>query len=362
MTVERLTARGPGAVAVVEVGGDRAVARLAALVGRPLPRPGGLSLARLRRGTELLDEALVVCVDALRFEVHLHGGPAVVARVMGELGIERHAPRRRGIAERAERAAPHAPSEDGARILLDQAAGALERELVRLCDLRGEEAMAATAALARAGRGAQRLLEAPRVVLAGPVNAGKSTLFNLLVGSERALVSERAGTTRDAVLERVRLGALAVDLIDTAGERELDRAGAAGEVERAGQDLAVELQRRADLVLWLSAGPGADLRPTPEVSVVELRRTPGGTHAEPDRGVVAALEDPAGSRALVERLVAGALPFEGWVPGRAVPFESGQVAALERAAPIEDDARRAAALRTLLEPAQPSDEGRRPER
>lgn len=76
-------------------------------------------------------------------------------------------------------------------------------------------------AIARAvGPGAARATdaEAPRVALVGPPNAGKSTLFNALLGRRRAVVSDRAGSTRDAIVERlVSREGDAVDLIDLAG-------------------------------------------------------------------------------------------------------------------------------------------------
>ena len=87
--------------------------------------------------------------------------------------------------------------------------------------------------------GWQRWLQrAPRVVLRGPVNAGKSTLFNLLVGAEQALTAEEEGTTRDALVATGRMGAWAVEWVDTAGERQAP----AGSVEASGQRLA---ERRA---------------------------------------------------------------------------------------------------------------------
>lgn len=99
---------------------------------------------------------------------------------------------------------------------------------------------AAAAATWQAGR---VLVEGATVALVGPVNAGKSSLFNALGGSVRALVSDQPGTTRDVVERRVRLGSVAVRLLDTAGEREAEG------LEAAGIALGRELVREADLVV-----------------------------------------------------------------------------------------------------------------
>lgn len=111
--------------------------------------------------------------------------------------------------------------------------------------LAGLEALAAECgALADTHRAGRMLVEGARIALVGPVNAGKSSLFNALLGTERALVHERAGTTRDVVEARTRLGALEVTLLDTAGERETD-----DPVEAAGLALARRLVDGADLLL-----------------------------------------------------------------------------------------------------------------
>jgi tRNA modification GTPase len=95
------------------------------------------------------------------------------------------------------------------------------------------------------------------VALVGPVNAGKSSLFNLLCGETRALVHERPGTTRDVIEAHVILDGLPVILLDTAGERETD-----DPIEEAGVALARERAAEADLLLVVcrarSSGPTAD--------------------------------------------------------------------------------------------------------
>src|SRR5204862_6671180 len=73
--------------------------------------------------------------------------------------------------------------------------------------------------LATADRG-RVLREGLRVVIYGPTNAGKSSLLNRLLGYERAIVSERPGTTRDTIEEVINLHGIPIRLLDTAGLRE----------------------------------------------------------------------------------------------------------------------------------------------
>ena len=85
-----------------------------------------------------------------------------------------------------------------------------------------------------------------RVVIAGPPNAGKSSLLNALAKRDVAIVSEEAGTTRDVIEVHLDLGGVPVILIDTAGMREAE-----GRVEAEGISRALARAEDADLVLWL---------------------------------------------------------------------------------------------------------------
>ena len=115
--------------------------------------------------------------------------------------------------------------------------------------------VAVRALLADARRGAL-IRRGARVVLYGPVNAGKSTLFNALAGAARALVDEEPGTTRDTLEARLELSGLAVTLIDTAGLRE-----AAGRLEALGIGRTREALAGADVaVLVLPPDTTADQR------------------------------------------------------------------------------------------------------
>lgn len=94
---------------------------------------------------------------------------------------------------------------------------------------------------------AERLRKGIQIVLAGPPNAGKSSLMNALSKRDVAIVTEEAGTTRDVLEVHLDLEGLPVTLVDTAGIREAD-----GLVEREGIRRARERMRQADVVLWLT--------------------------------------------------------------------------------------------------------------
>jgi tRNA modification GTPase len=131
----------------------------------------------------------------------------------------------------------------------DEAEGADEDAGVRVAALRAQ----AQALLSEAGRG-RLVRRGARVALYGPVNAGKSTLFNRLVGEARALVDPEPGTTRDVLEARVEWEGLGLTLLDTAGLRE-----APGRVEALGIARTREALAGADLaVLVLPPEASAD--------------------------------------------------------------------------------------------------------
>jgi tRNA modification GTPase len=121
----------------------------------------------------------------------------------------------------------------------EEAEGADEGAQARVAQLRA----AADSLLADVGRG-RLVRRGARVALFGPVNAGKSTLFNRLVGEERALVDEEPGTTRDVLEARVEWEGLGVTLLDTAGLRE-----APGRVEALGIARTREVLATVDLAV-----------------------------------------------------------------------------------------------------------------
>ena len=91
--------------------------------------------------------------------------------------------------------------------------------------------------------------EGIRTVILGKPNVGKSSLLNALLGTNRAIVTEIAGTTRDALEENIRLGDITLNIIDTAGIRNTDDM-----IEKIGVDRAREYAGEADLILWMVDG------------------------------------------------------------------------------------------------------------
>ncbi|MFL5164464.1 MAG: tRNA uridine-5-carboxymethylaminomethyl(34) synthesis GTPase MnmE [Microvirga sp.] len=127
----------------------------------------------------------------------------------------------------------------------------LEQEILGMIDrVRGEIGRA------MANRSGERLREGLTVVLAGPPNAGKSTLLNALARRDVAIVSPIAGTTRDVIEVHCDLGGLPVIIVDTAGLRE-----SGDMIEREGVSRARARAQDADLVLWLVPPEGEESEP-----------------------------------------------------------------------------------------------------
>ena len=268
--VALLTPVGRGALAVVGVAGPEAVASVARLFsprGRPLEdRPvGAIAFGRWTGGADRPGEDLVVVRrGAEALEVHCHGGLAASEAVMASL--ERQGAVRQSWAEwlrsggvseiqvEAREALAAAGGAKASRILSRQLAGGLEAELSRvqrlMADGMATEARAALDRLVRAARVGIRLVRPWRVVLAGSVNVGKSSLVNSLAGHARSIVSPEPGTTRDLLETRVVLDGWELDLVDTAGLRTGETAGVGvTDVERAGIARADAARVAADLVV-----------------------------------------------------------------------------------------------------------------
>jgi tRNA modification GTPase len=309
----------PAGVAIIRISGPKAAEALVALARR-LPEPRVATFRQLRVAGELLDNAVILWLPGPKSatgeevaELHLHGGRAVIARALAALGampglreaLPGEFTRRsfeNGALDLAEAEGLGdllmAETEGQRRAALSLMGGRLSRQVggwqERLLALAAQieaaldfsdeadvallpadfgaalAALRAEMAAALARPRAERLKDGVRVVIAGPPNAGKSSLLNALVEKEAAIVTALPGTTRDLVEVPVALGGIPFLLTDTAGLRDTgDEVEAIG-VERARQSLA-----GADIILWL--GPPeeapdralrvhakADLAPAPE--------------------------------------------------------------------------------------------------
>ena len=287
--------RPPAAIAIIRVSGEGAHAAAASMAG-DLPRARQAAVRELRDAGsgELLDEALVLRFDGPAsatgedlVEFHCHGGRAVVEAVMAaieQLGVRIAEPgeftRRafengridlteaEGLADLIE-----AETETQRRAALLMAEGGLRKQIdmwrERLLELSAraeaaidyvdEDSVEADpelakhcAALATELRDwlerprAEPLREGIRVVLAGPPNAGKSSLLNAIAGQERAIVTDVPGTTRDHIDVPLSLSGIPILLTDTAGLRESDEL-----VEQIGVERAQQLIELADILVWL---------------------------------------------------------------------------------------------------------------
>lgn len=267
VVVTRLTPPGTGAIAVIEAWGPRAweVARQCFHPhGRPLPEQP--TIHRFWLGTFAGDEVVLAATAADRVEIHCHGGHRIVQRIIDQfLNTCPHA----SLASEMDdpnlclHRLQQAPTLRTASILLDQWHGALAEEVRRIratVETKPEQALSALERLAEWGqRVGRHLVEPWQVVIAGPPNAGKSSLVNALVGYQRTVVSEVPGTTRDAVSIRTAFDGWPVELFDTAGLRDATGLEAAG-IEQTRQRL-----RHAEAIVWVTDATSLEApEPDPE--------------------------------------------------------------------------------------------------
>ncbi|MCH4541044.1 tRNA uridine-5-carboxymethylaminomethyl(34) synthesis GTPase MnmE [Ochrobactrum sp. A-1] len=288
----------PSGVAVVRISGPKVRFVLETIIGSiPAPRYAAYKLFRDRNG-DSVDRGLVLFFPGPNSftgedcaEFHLHGGKAVVEKLLSEMG-ELPGCRIAEAGEFTRRAFSNgkmdltiaegladliAAETEGQRRLALQVASGTQRELYtewrqRLLrarafieaeldfadesDVPGSVSNQVWQSLAllkgeieshiASGKRASMLRDGLHVVIVGAPNAGKSSLLNFLAGREVAIISEEAGTTRDLLEVKLDLGGIPVYVTDTAGLRETDSS-----VEKIGIERARARMADADLVLLL---------------------------------------------------------------------------------------------------------------
>lgn len=236
----------------------------------PLPAVGQLRFARLcdPQG-QVIDEVVVARLDERTCEVGTHAGPGIRAAIEEALvghGFTPGEPFEADVWRRLARAT--SPAAVGWWLLPEDERptlppGVLERE--------------------------------PVVLITGPANAGKSTLLNAWCGFRRALVADRAGTTRDLLSAETLVGGWRLRLLDSAGLRP-----AADPLERAGQDLVATARAMADCVLQL-APPDALDQPG-DAGLVVLGKADQRTRPWPNGRLLWAAPDFVGASASADML------------------------------------------------------------
>jgi tRNA modification GTPase len=351
----------PAGIAVVRVSGPDAAQALEKIAGKVPNARRAVSMTLTWNG-EMLDRALVLWLPGPATatgedvaEFHLHGGRAVVAsvlRALGEIpGLRMAEPgefTRRAFSNgkldlaQAEGLADLLAAETEAqrRQALRQAEGGLGRLVggwrerllgfvarveaaiefaededdvpaLAPADLAGMDALAAEMAAALAQPPAERLRDGVRIVVAGPTNAGKSSLINVLAGRDAAIASPVAGTTRDLIEIPVGIAGMPCLLIDSAGLRE-----AGGHIEQIGMARARAAIESADLILWL--GLRDDCPDHGRSILVHTKADLGKAGGEADIATsIVTGEGLDALRALLETRVAGLLP-----PADAIAFNA----------------------------------------
>jgi tRNA modification GTPase len=378
--------RPPAAVAIVRTSGPMAHDAARLLTRLPPPRRAALRTLREPSDGRIIDQALVLRFDAPEsatgenvVEYQCHGGRAVVDALLAALGaiegLREAEPgefTRRAFANgridltEAEGLADllEAETEAQRRAALALASGGLKRQIelwqARLVELSAraeaaidyvdeDEVAGVDAGLANDARvladelaewlarpRIEPLRDGVRVVVAGPTNAGKSSLVNAIAESERAIVTEIPGTTRDTIEVPLAIGGVPFVLIDTAGLRDTD-----DRVERIGIDRARGEFGSADILLWL--GEVDDAPQHRAVITVHSKADVTNRRNAPAQSIAVSATNRTGISALLSRI---AELSKAILPGEdALALNRRQAAAL---AGVESDLRDASATADIV--------------
>ncbi|MBN1150192.1 50S ribosome-binding GTPase [candidate division WOR-3 bacterium] len=293
--ISRITPDGESAVASVRMSGEKSLTCVLQLTGRKFFTPRKATLVKLKLDQGISDQAVVVYYPGVNSytgedvcEVSVHGNQYLVKKLIGnciekglrtaEKGEFTYRAFLNGKMDLAQAegvlAMIKASNENSLRragsALSGKAGEKVKKIIENLNECRAELEISTFGedvrpllspaflenfrkikedieTVSRWSASAARDLVKPQIFIVGPPNAGKSTLFNMLYGSKRVVVSDQPGTTRDMIREEVYLPKGSVVLVDGVGIREKG----SDLIERQGKDIFLEKLKEADAVIML---------------------------------------------------------------------------------------------------------------
>jgi tRNA modification GTPase len=266
-----MTAKSAAAISCVQVVGDSAEEILKKIFKASKIQPGLILHGNIYDGDKIIDEVIIGCEAEDSFSINCHGNPIIVENILALLkkhgakivdaqeilAYQAHKKHSGNvIAVEAQIAIAQAATLDGAKIIqhqtkmgLLQTAEWLEKH-INVMSI--EDIKTAAEQVLADSKIASYFISGAKIVLAGPPNSGKSTLFNYLCGKEKAIVADIAGTTRDWLSAKIRLKNIQAEIFDTAGiDAELSQKNI---IDEESQKRTAELVQNADLVIYVTDG------------------------------------------------------------------------------------------------------------
>ena len=265
-----MTGKGTGAIATIQLFGKSAKAVLKKIFQpasgkETIFTPGKILLGHISDDAETIDQVTIGCESPNSFAINCHGNPLIVEMIMKLLqkhGAELLAADQllakilkqqktlSTIEIEAKLAVPKAKTLEGTKIIASQIDSGLNKTanywLKNINSISVDEIKTYANEILKASQTAKLLICGCSIVIAGPPNTGKSTLLNCLAGTQKAIVTDIEGTTRDWVSAQCRIGILAAEIIDTAG---LTETLSQDSIDKAAQQKSLEILRTAGLIL-----------------------------------------------------------------------------------------------------------------
>jgi tRNA modification GTPase len=265
-----MTAKTASAISSIQLAGGGAEEILKKIF-KPLGQVHSFAIGSILHGNifdgdKLIDEVIIGCEEKDLFSINCHGNPLIVENILelikkhgaiitepqeilAYLGKQKHGDNT--IAIEAGIVMAQSATLYGAKIIRHQTKMGLIQAakwwLNNLNTLEIDDIIIGAEQVLSDSEIAKFFIKGAKIVIAGPPNSGKSTLFNYLCGKEKAIVTDIAGTTRDWLSAKIRLKKIQAEFFDTAG---LDETlSEKNEIDAQSQKQAVELIKNCDLIL-----------------------------------------------------------------------------------------------------------------